>query len=53
MDFTSFASIEFAHAFEAEREYERGQRKWLTEWQDLRRAADAEDAAARTAVEKG
>jgi hypothetical protein len=44
MDFTSFAAIEFADAFEAEREHEREQRKWLIQWQDLQREADARKA---------
>ena len=41
MDFTNFAAVEFVGAIEAQRDYERQQRKWLLKWHDLRRAADA------------
>ena len=41
MDFTNFAAVEFVGAIQAQRDYERKQRKWLYMWQDLRRADEA------------
>ncbi len=38
MDFTNLAGIEFVRAIEAQREYDRSQKKWLLEWRDLQRA---------------
>ena len=39
MDFANFAAVEFVGAIEAQRDYERSQRKWLLRWREMRRAA--------------
>jgi hypothetical protein len=52
MDFTNLAAVEFVGAIEAQRDHERKQRKWLLQWHDLRRAADARlRAASRVTAE--
>ncbi|MBI5289103.1 MAG: hypothetical protein HY873_09035 [Chloroflexi bacterium] len=50
MDFTNFAGIEFVHAIEAQREFDRNQKKWLVQWHELRRAADKPAAPKTPAV---
>ena len=37
MDFVNFAAVEFVGAIEAQRAFERGQRKWLRAWRQLER----------------
>lgn len=49
MDFTNFASIEFVGAIQAQREFDRSQRKWLFRWRDLRRADNKKAALAISA----
>jgi len=44
MDFANFAGIEFVHAIEAQREFDRDQKKWLIQWHELRRAAHKRSA---------
>jgi hypothetical protein len=46
MDFTNFAAVEFVGAIEAQRDFDRIQRRWLVLWYDLRRAADEKAARA-------
>lgn len=38
MDFVNFATVEFVGAIEAQRKYERDQRKWLRAWRKLERS---------------
>ena len=52
MDFTNFAGIEFVHAIEAQREFDREQKKWLIQWHELRRAADEKAAAKAQAADE-
>lgn len=47
MDFTNLAAVEFVGAIEAQRALDRKTRRWLVQWNDLRKAADARNAAAR------
>ena len=50
MDFTNFAAVEFVGAIEAQRAYDRRQRKWLLRWHDLRRAATARARSAPSSM---
>lgn len=52
MDFTNLAAVEFVGAIEAERSVERRKRKWLIQWLDLRKAADARKAAAESTADQ-
>lgn len=52
MDFVNAAAVEFVGAIEAQRAFERGQRKWLRAWRELERAEREQPAPIALPVAK-